>query len=174
MYPVFAIRITVPMATVVAQTISPLHKGIDCAGCMAKQRVLKLKKNRVLCMGHQPFEQLRPIIQHAACCVFPSRVDNLPNTCLEAMSLGVPVIGTRGASFEQLIDDGVSGLLIKIDSASQLRDAVLRLLGLPEEMRAEMGAQALKRAAQNNGAAVAEKLTAFYQEVIKQHEQKRS
>lgn len=162
------------MATVVAQTISPLHKGIDCAGCMAKQRVLKLKKNRVLCMGHQPFEQLRPIIQHAACCVFPSRVDNLPNTCLEAMSLGVPVIGTRGASFEQMIDDGVSGLLIKIDSASQLRDAVLRLLGLPEEMRAEMGAQALKRAAQNNGAAVAEKLTAFYQEVIKQHEQKRS
>ena len=43
-------------------------------------------------------------------CSLPSKVDNLPNTCLEAMALKRVVIGSRtAASFDQLISDGVNG-----------------------------------------------------------------
>ena len=128
--------------------------------------------DRVLYMDFQSPHLLRPIIRQAACCVFPSRVDNLPNTCLEAMSLEVPVIGTKGASFEQLIHDGVSGLLIEIDNADQLRNAVMQVLLMSEEDRAKMGAQAKMRVERNNGFTIAKELTAFYQEVVNQHEQK--
>jgi glycosyltransferase involved in cell wall biosynthesis len=39
-------------------------------------------------------------------------IDNTPNSCLEAMGIGKVVIGTRGASFEELITDGVNGFLV--------------------------------------------------------------
>jgi predicted membrane GTPase involved in stress response len=34
----------------------------------------------------------------------PSRVDNYPNACLEALSLGVPVIGTYDSSLDEMIE----------------------------------------------------------------------
>ncbi len=45
----------------------------------------------------------------------PSRIDNLTNTCIESMALGKVVIGTQGAIFEQLIEDGVNCFLCRID-----------------------------------------------------------
>lgn len=58
-----------------------------------------------------PHRQLYPIVAGARLVVLPSLVDNLPNACLEAMGLGRAVIGTAGASFEELITDGVNGFL---------------------------------------------------------------
>ena len=130
--------------------------------------------DRLVCLDHVPPQQLYSIISHAVCCAFPSRVDNLPNTCLEAMSLGVPVIGTYGASFEQLINDGISGLLVEIDNADQLKSAILQVLEMPESERMEMGRQAKARMRSNHISRITEQLSLFYQEVINQHEQKRS
>lgn len=130
--------------------------------------------DRLVYFDHLPPHELYPIIKHATCCVFPSRVDNLPNSCLEAMSLGIPVIGTRGASFKQLIDDGISGLLIEIDNTDQLNNAIIRMLHMSELQRAEMGRYAKIRLLCNNTLLITEHLTAFYQEVINRHEQKRS
>ncbi len=62
--------------------------------------------DRVIFLGKLNQEELFPIVRHALFCVMPSRIDNLPNTCIEAMALGKVVIGTTGASFEQLIDNG--------------------------------------------------------------------
>jgi glycosyltransferase involved in cell wall biosynthesis len=49
--------------------------------------------------------------------VTPSRVDNCPNTCLEAQALGKIVIGTRQSSLEELVDHGVTGFLAEPGSA---------------------------------------------------------
>jgi len=43
-------------------------------------------------------EQLYPIIQRARLVVLPSLFDNSPNTMLEAMGFGKPVVGTYGSS----------------------------------------------------------------------------
>jgi glycosyltransferase involved in cell wall biosynthesis len=85
-------------------------------------------RDRVLYFDRMPHASLYPIIEHAEVVVLPSRIDNFPNTCLEAMSLGKIVVGTRGASFDQLIDDAESGFLCEIDDRKSLHAAVERAL----------------------------------------------
>ncbi len=68
--------------------------------------------SRLVLIDNLPHRQLYPIIAAARLVVLPSLVDNLPNACLEAMGLGTAVIGTTGASFEELITDGVNGFLV--------------------------------------------------------------
>jgi len=85
-------------------------------------------RDRVLHLDRVPRAALDPIIEHAEIVVLPSRIDNFPNACLEAMAMGKIVVGTRGASFEQLIDDGKSGFLCEIDDRKSLFAAVERAL----------------------------------------------
>lgn len=68
--------------------------------------------DRLIFIGQTPHKQLYPIIAGAKLVVLPSLVDNLPNACLEAMALGKPVIGTLGASFDEMIADGETGFLV--------------------------------------------------------------
>jgi glycosyltransferase involved in cell wall biosynthesis len=105
------------------------HKSI--AEILEMQR--RKYNGRVIYLGNINQEQLFPIIRHSLACVLPSRVDNLPNSCIEAMSLGGIVIGTYGASFEQLIRNKENGLLIKRDSSKALCCAVDYLMDMDEE-----------------------------------------
>jgi len=98
--------------------------------------------------------------------VLPSRVDNLPNTCLEAMALGRVVVGTRGASFDQLIDDGQNGFLCDIDSPESLRAAVERALALTDAQRATVGASAARRIDELRPEKTIPPLVAFYEAAI--------
>ncbi|MEI6504505.1 MAG: glycosyltransferase [Planctomycetota bacterium] len=41
-----------------------------------------------------------------------TRADNLPNTVMEAMACGVPVVGTAVGGLPEMIDDGVDGWLV--------------------------------------------------------------
>jgi glycosyltransferase involved in cell wall biosynthesis len=67
---------------------------------------------RVIFLDQTPHAQLYPIIAGAHLVILPSLIDNLPNACLEAMALGKAVLGTRGASFDELLTEGVTGFLV--------------------------------------------------------------
>lgn len=131
-------------------------------------------RDRVIIEDYLEPERLYPIIKGAICCIFPSRIDNLPNTCLEAMAFKKPVIATRGASFDQIITDGYSGLLTEIDDPPGLRDAICRMLALSAEERALMGSNAYLRALECHGDAIYTQVMNFYKEVILQYETNRS
>lgn len=111
-------------------------------------------------------EQLFSLIKHADGCVLPSRIDNLPNSCIEAMSLGKIVIGTRGASFEQLIVDGENGFLCEVDSPEGLKDKIDCLMGLTEQERENMSEKAKERAGYMDPQLIYEKHLSFYESVI--------
>ena len=93
---------------------------------------------RVIYVGRLVREQLYPIIQGAQVCLLPSRIDNLPNTCIEAMALGNVVIGTRGASFEQLIVDRVSGYLCERDNSKSYLEALNEALNMDTTSRIQI------------------------------------
>jgi glycosyltransferase involved in cell wall biosynthesis len=57
--------------------------------------------------------------------VAPSRTDNLPNTVIESLMVGVPVIGTSGASIDELVEDGVNGELVPCEDVRALADALV-------------------------------------------------
>jgi glycosyltransferase involved in cell wall biosynthesis len=80
---------------------------------------------RVMIMENLPHSQLYPVIAGARLVVLPSLIDNLPNTCLEAMGLGKVVIGTDGTSFEELITNDVNGFLVPPDNPQALADKMI-------------------------------------------------
>jgi glycosyltransferase involved in cell wall biosynthesis len=67
---------------------------------------------QVLVTGPLDRVVLTSVLRGAEASVLPSQVDNLPNTVIESLSSGIPVIGTRGASIDELVDDGATGRLI--------------------------------------------------------------
>ncbi len=64
-------------------------------------------------------------LERAIASVLPSTVDNLPNTVIESLILGVPVIGSDGASIDELVEHGVSGSLVPIGDDAALAAAMV-------------------------------------------------
>jgi glycosyltransferase involved in cell wall biosynthesis len=124
-------------------------------------------RGRVLYLGQMPQSQLYPILVGATAVVLPSRIDNLPNTCIEAMACNQIVIGTRGASFEQLIDDTVSGFLVSIDSPAELLSGINKALSLSSFKRLSVGIEAGRRISQLNPDIAVTNLISFYQSTIR-------
>jgi glycosyltransferase involved in cell wall biosynthesis len=81
--------------------------------------------DRVTHLGPLPKALTYGVLQGAVAAVLPSTVDNLPNTVIESLVLGVPVIGSDGASIDELVEDGASGALVPIGDAASLADAML-------------------------------------------------
>jgi glycosyltransferase involved in cell wall biosynthesis len=69
---------------------------------------------------------LYAVLQRADATVLPSMVDNLPNTVIESLTLGVPVIGTRGASIDELVEEGVTGDLVSPGDVDGLASTIIR------------------------------------------------
>jgi glycosyltransferase involved in cell wall biosynthesis len=98
--------------------------------------------DRVVFTGPVGRAALVPLIKGAKGVVLPSRIDNLPNACLESMALGQVVLGAEGASFEELIAHGQSGLLFRANDADDLRAKLDELLLLEPAERSRIGAAA--------------------------------
>jgi glycosyltransferase involved in cell wall biosynthesis len=82
-------------------------------------------ERRVRFLGEIRHEELYPVVRRARLVVLPSLSDNLPNAMLEAMALGRPVIGTIGTSFDEVIEDGVSGFLVRPGDSAALADTIV-------------------------------------------------
>lgn len=74
--------------------------------------------------------------------VLPSRDEGYGLVFLEAMAMGVPVVGTRVVGTTDAVEDGVTGLLVPYADAPALARAVLRILGDPELTRRLRGTAA--------------------------------
>ncbi|QJD77481.1 glycosyltransferase family 4 protein [Spirosoma rhododendri] len=60
--------------------------------------------------------------------VVPSLEDNLPNTIMEALACGTPVVGFRTGGIPEMIEPGLTGYLADVASATDLAQAITRLL----------------------------------------------
>jgi len=89
------------------------------------------RSNRVHVFDKMPHKKLFPIVKHAFAVLVLSKTDNLPNTAIEAMSLGKIVIGTKGASLEEIVKDQYSGFLVEQGNNHQLVETIKKLLSLP-------------------------------------------
>jgi glycosyltransferase involved in cell wall biosynthesis len=63
--------------------------------------------------------------------VLPSLSEGLSNTLLESMGAGVPVIATRVGGNLEIVEDGMSGLLVPPRDSPMLADAIIAVLKNP-------------------------------------------
>jgi glycosyltransferase involved in cell wall biosynthesis len=71
-------------------------------------------------------KELYAVLKKSTAAVLPSRVDNLPNTVIESLFLNVPVIGSDGASIDELVKEGLNGALIKIGDVNHLAELMIK------------------------------------------------
>lgn len=68
---------------------------------------------------------LYSVIQRAQAVVLPSLVDNIPNTALESLIFGAPVIFTRGASLDEMVSEGPGVSLVNQGDVDGLAEAMV-------------------------------------------------
>ena len=129
-------------------------------------------QDRVIHCDRLKHNYLYPILANAYAVVLPSRVDNFPNTCIEAMAHKRIVIGTKGTSFEQLIKDGISGFLCQKDNASDLLNKIGIVLQLSPQEKTIIEEQAYKRVQRLTPEIVVNELVDFYKQVINNFNQR--
>jgi glycosyltransferase involved in cell wall biosynthesis len=64
---------------------------------------------------------------------FSSTHEGMPNSVLEAMALGKPVVATRAGGTAEVVQDGVTGLLVSPRDPAALTHALLYVLRHPEQ-----------------------------------------
>jgi glycosyltransferase involved in cell wall biosynthesis len=84
-------------------------------------------RSRILILYPVASELIESYVETADGVIVPSRVSNLPNTLLEALTLKRPVIGSNGASINELVVHNSNGLLVDIDDHQALAEAIINL-----------------------------------------------
>jgi glycosyltransferase involved in cell wall biosynthesis len=82
------------------------------------------------------------LLQRAWAFVLPSRWEGMPNALLEAMACGLPCVATRVSGSEDLISDGVNGLLVEPEQPAEMALALYRVMEDPD-LAQRLGQEAL-------------------------------
>jgi glycosyltransferase involved in cell wall biosynthesis len=86
-------------------------------------------------------EQVASMYRRASCFVNPSLYEGMPNTVLEAMASGLPVVASDIGGNNELVVPGVTGLLFDLADPGELRRCLVKLAE-SKELRRTMGAAA--------------------------------
>ena len=109
---------------------------------VVERRIPRTVRGRFRFHGGRPRAALRGFLAGARIAVVPSRWENFPNACVEAMASGLPVIATRQGGMAEMIADGESGWLVETADPGKLAGALERALATPPERLREMGRRA--------------------------------
>ena len=97
---------------------------------------------------HVPWHDNAPgLMRHFDVLVAPSHQEPFGTVISEAMAVGTPVVATRVGGLAEVVDDGVTGLLVEPGEPDALAAAVLEVLGRRDAMSA-----AARQAARRFGA----------------------
>jgi glycosyltransferase involved in cell wall biosynthesis len=72
------------------------------------------------------------LLARARMFVLPSRSEGIPLTALEAMACGLPVVATRVGGLPEVVDEGVTGLLVPPADPAALADAMVAIGSDPD------------------------------------------
>jgi len=102
------------------------------------QSAIKSRSENVVLKGSLSYEAVLNELCDSHVFLFPSHSEGFPNSVLEAMSVGLPVVATRVGSIPEMIEQGLGGYLIECGDVRSLIQALQSLADDPEQ-RLRMG-----------------------------------
>ena len=122
-------------------------------------------EERLTLPGRVSREELVRLYNQTQIFVSPSLYEGFGLPAAEAMACGAPVVATTAGAFPEVIEDGVSGLLVPPGDAPALANAIERLLE-DTELRQRLGQESRRRIVDRfSWGETAERTLALYQEV---------
>jgi L-malate glycosyltransferase len=100
---------------------------------------------KITITGNVPRQDALRYLRSMDIFAFTSLQDGCPNTVLEAMLTGTPIVATRAGAVPALIEDRKHGLLVQPGSAVELYEALSKMLS-DDTDRKKYGVQARERA----------------------------
>jgi len=100
---------------------------------------------RIKFLGPQPYDQILNFYRQADVYVQCTFWDAFPIPVVEAMAVGLPVIGSRVGGIAEAVTENSTGLLVAHNDVDGLAAALIQLLG-SAELRAQFGRAAQHRA----------------------------
>lgn len=125
-------------------------------------------QEKIIYFNKTKHKYLYPIINKANLVILPSRIDNFPNTCIESLSLGKIVIGTKNTGFDQLISHDETGFLCERDNPEDLLNTINCALSISDEKKQIISENAKKRISKLAPEYIIPKLINLYSETIKE------
>lgn len=126
----------------VAKKDSRAIAGICGAGPLHDQLLAQIEtlnlQGRMRLLGQ--WDDIPELLAASDVFVLPSRWEGLPMALLEGMMAGLPVIATRVEGVDEVVQPGVHGLLVPLESPAELAQAILQLLRSPQDRRLMGGA----------------------------------
>lgn len=101
-------------------------------------------------VGRVPFGDLPSQFQQCDVFLLPSLVEGLPQTLLEAMACGLPVVVSENTAGPEVVTDGSHGYVVPIRDSDSIAERLRELHDHPEWRRA-MGAEARRKAEELSG-----------------------
>ncbi len=90
-------------------------------------------------------DDVRSHIAASDCVVLPSYREGISNVLLEASSMEKPCITCDTTGCREIVEHGVTGLLCNVADAVDLAEKMRKMIGLSDELRQAMGANARKK-----------------------------
>ena len=125
--------------------------GCNCLGTervsgeqLVESRIPKKMRSRFRFWGAQERSQLSHFLLKARIAVVPSRWENFPNTCVEAMCSGLPVIASPEGGMAEMIVDKRNGWLAPNAHPEGLAETLKRALDTEPDEIARMGQNAAR------------------------------
>ncbi len=145
----------------------------DLAGELADRARAAGVAERVRWLGDLPQGQVARWFAAADVAVVPSvhdasgNVDGLPNTVMEALASGTPLVATPVGGIGSVVDNGRTGLLVSRTEPAELAAAIASLLANPSLRRAILAAgRATAVAGRYGWAHVARRFEAAYDRAL--------
>ena len=135
---------------------------------LAEELLAKKSNIRFELAGRKSNEELYEIYNDRRVNLFInlSTTEGTPVSMMEALSFGVPIIGTRVGGVPEIIEEGINGFLLPVDTnAGEVAEKIRNYFKLSADSKKELSANARRtwdekfNAAKNGSALVAKMLT---------------